>query len=150
MLQSDKQVAGFTGPRALRNGQRETLLTPLVKELGHFQQFVTGAAYGLDTAAAEVCYELWPDAQHTLVVPAAWHNRDVVQWAFEREFEIIMAPGKDTVRDAYMARNDMMVNLLTKLFAFPTTPERMRSGTWATIRRARRRGIPVHYTELYK
>lgn len=44
----------------------------------------------------------------------------------------------------YMARNDEIVRLADILTAFPKTDrEEVRSGTWATVRRGRRKGIRV-------
>lgn len=44
----------------------------------------------------------------------------------------------------YMQRNDRIIALSDILLAFPKTEiEELRSGTWATIRRARKKGIPV-------
>lgn len=45
---------------------------------------------------------------------------------------------------SYMQRNDRIVELSDILIAFPKAEtEELRSGTWATIRRARKKGIPV-------
>jgi len=44
----------------------------------------------------------------------------------------------------YMKRNQDIVNASGVLIATPHGPEVVRSGTWATIRRARKKGIPIY------
>ena len=44
----------------------------------------------------------------------------------------------------YLVRDDFIVEAAMKLYAAPSgLKERLRSGTWATIRRARKKGIPI-------
>lgn len=43
----------------------------------------------------------------------------------------------------YMDRNQDIVDSVGALVAAPSGPEVLRSGTWATIRRARKRGIEI-------
>ena len=43
----------------------------------------------------------------------------------------------------YMKRNQDIVDASQGLIATPHGPEEVRSGTWATIRRARKKGIPI-------
>ena len=57
-------------------------------------------------------------------------------------------PGKNA-SEGYMKRNDLTVSLIGELLAFPrTSEEERRSGTWAAIRRARKKRIPVHFFPL--
>lgn len=44
----------------------------------------------------------------------------------------------------YMVRNQDIVDASDVLLATPHGPEVLRSGTWATIRRARKKGIPIY------
>jgi len=44
----------------------------------------------------------------------------------------------------YMMRNQDIVDAVSILIATPDGLEEMRSGTWATIRRARKKGIPIY------
>ena len=44
----------------------------------------------------------------------------------------------------YMKRNQDIVDASDILIATPHGPEEVRSGTWATIRRARKKGIPIY------
>jgi hypothetical protein len=43
----------------------------------------------------------------------------------------------------YLTRNGKIVDWAHGLIACPSGPEKLRSGTWATIRRARQKGIPI-------
>jgi hypothetical protein len=45
----------------------------------------------------------------------------------------------------YLERNHLLVDAVEVLFALPAEErERLRSGTWATVRYARSRSVPVH------
>lgn len=50
----------------------------------------------------------------------------------------------DEIREVkpYLDRNQDIVDEVNILIAAPDGPERLRSGTWSTVRRARKRGIP--------
>jgi hypothetical protein len=110
--------------------------------------YVSGAALGVDTAAAWIAMEEHPTAQHHVIIPDGPHN-DIflgILRAFESPNIMLerMPAGTD-----YMDRNQKMVDLADKLIAFPATPdEKQRSGTWATIRRGRKKDIPVHIFAL--
>jgi hypothetical protein len=85
----------------------------------------------------------WPRARHHLVVPEGYHwNRGLLD-----EF-----PGEITVhwiQGGYMKRNDALIADASTLLAFPATAtEQVRSGTWATVRRARKRGLDVRIYPL--
>ena len=57
-------------------------------------------------------------------------------------------PGKDA-SDGYMKRNSLTVSKIDRLLAFPpTSTPTLRSGTWATIRRARNAGIDIYFYPL--
>lgn len=45
--------------------------------------------------------------------------------------------------DDYLPRNQNIVNASERMLALPDGPEKLRSGTWSTIRYAVRIGIPV-------
>jgi predicted Rossmann fold nucleotide-binding protein DprA/Smf involved in DNA uptake len=106
--------------------------------------YISGAAFGVDTAAALAAIGLYPDAEHRVYVPAAWHNEAAVEQLRRLGAVVFEVDGADTTAASYMARNDCMIAECTALVGFPyTLAEELRSGTWATIRRARRarRGI---------
>jgi hypothetical protein len=83
--------------------------------------------------------DLYPAAEHRVYVPAAWHNETVVAQLRARGATVVEVDRAQTTAASYMARNDLMVADCTALIGFPyTLAEELRSGTWATIRRARR------------
>lgn len=110
--------------------------------------FVSGAAFGVDSTAAQFAMECHPHAQHHVIVPDGVYNDIFV--AILKTFESpnvnleFMPKGTN-----YMDRNDRMVELADKLIGFPkTSTMQRRSGTWATIRRGTAKGIPVHIFPL--
>jgi len=60
--------------------------------------------------------------------------------AWLRAFTI---PDVELVPEPYLARNHNMVDMINLLLAVPDGPERPRSGTWATVRYARRVGCSI-------
>jgi hypothetical protein len=111
--------------------------------------FITGAAYGVDTLCAYLCYAWRREAHHTLVVPNDSHNEEVVHFAVAMDFEVVIMPeGTD-----YMSRNSRMVSMADTLIAFPPTSVEVKrggsgAGTWSTIRRARKKVIPTYIYPL--
>lgn len=106
-------------------------------------RFVSGAAIGVDTVAILAAWEYLVRAEYYLIVPDRWHNGALVNFGRENGWTIEYVPG------GYMPRNDRTIELADELHAFPETPVPvLRSGTWATIRRAERKGIPVVYHPL--
>jgi hypothetical protein len=109
-------------------------------------EFVSGGAYGVDTSAALAALTLQPEATHRLCLPNGnmFNNALDGLWAsIGAEYMIIEKADKP----GYMARNDLLVKRIGKrglLTAFPEhEAEERRSGTWATVRRARKLGTRV-------
>jgi hypothetical protein len=121
--------------------------------------FISGAQYGVDTRAAEIAYELFPEAKHIVVVPAKRHNK-----TFVKDFEkcrnvgiVVMPPDTD-----YRDRNQEMVTLARQasmlggagpiqVMAFSIGPLSKRSGTSMTINIAKKDGIQnINLVELPK
>lgn len=133
----------FTGPVEL-SAAGAAVVRRAVGRLEGAECFISGAAHGVDTAAAFAALDCFPSVLHRVYVPAAWHNRDAVAELRERGAEIVQVGGGASAAESYMARNDRMVGDCTDLVGFPLTlDEELRSGTWATIRRARRVGRRV-------
>ncbi len=119
-------------------------------------EWVSGCAHGVDTVFAEAAFIEDPGSCHRLVVPSADHNTLLIErWEslivdnpFKCSIEYASTKYMNSAR-AYMDRNDQLVSHLTHLLAFPLTPEEVqRSGTWSTVRRARKKGIPIHVFPL--
>lgn len=140
-------VYGYTGSRDIVG--REYLITPLTAELSA-DCYVTGACAGLDTFVGMALARRYPNAQHLIIVPAS--HAMVTYWWMTTEFAGRVAAGNIVVQQmrpgtSYRARNAAIVRVATELFAFPQYPEHdwrsLRSGSWQTVRLARRKGIPI-------
>jgi hypothetical protein len=113
------------------------------------------------TALRQIFYEI-DQSTRLRFVPVLHHgdciNADAFahEMARERSWEITIHPPTDHKARAfcqgytrirpqapYMVRNQAIVDAVDRLIAAPSVPEILRSGTWATVRRARRRGIPI-------
>jgi NAD(P)-dependent dehydrogenase (short-subunit alcohol dehydrogenase family) len=129
---------GITGARHLPPGAAH-LVSGAIAALPDGVTVITGACRGVDAYAARVAYER---GLHVItIVPAnrALVDPDCVQWCHE----IIEMPEGSTYRD----RNQAIVDRSQALLAFPQLhgddQRSRRSGTWQTIRIARKAVIPV-------
>ena len=112
-------------------------------------EFTSGCAWGGDTAGLRAAREIsFPLIR--LTVPSEWHHEALV-WQFENEIaphysgRIIV----ERVPGGYMRRNDRTISHTDTLLAFPeTATQEIRSGTWATVRRARKAGCEVRFYPL--
>lgn len=133
---------GFTGSQTLlpedENLIARTLRIPSLL-LDQYNAFVTGACIGVDTYVGKLLAGWFPNAQHVVVVPAnrTKVDKDYLKWASH----IINMPPETNYRD----RNTTLVKLSNKLVAFPRHTEHdsrsKHSGTWQTVRIARRHGV---------
>lgn len=118
---------GFTGTRhGMTPAQRECLAHWLPRYAG----FHHGDCFGADEQAHQLA--------HRLGVPIVVHPplTDRLR-AFCRPAAVVHE------RKPYKERNHAIVDATSELLAAPDGPERLQSGTWATVRYARRRGKPV-------
>jgi predicted Rossmann fold nucleotide-binding protein DprA/Smf involved in DNA uptake len=144
-----------TGTSRTLDAREKALVYAIVAALEDVDEFTSGCAYGVDTAAHQAAVHTHPSALKRLCVPAAPHNASLVKtaelpsinWAVEY---VGVPPGSHRgISAAYMARNDRLVSHADTLIAFPAiATEQLRSGTWATIRRARKAGVPVRIYPL--
>lgn len=107
-------------------------------------EFTTGAAEGIDTLAAHIGLEVWglQRTLHRVCIPAGVYYHPC--WEDPPSFYVV-----ERVTGGYMKRNDRLVDHADVLLAFPRNRnEYLRSGTWATVRRARKRGIEVRIYPL--
>lgn len=140
----------ITGTHRSLTGDESEYVYQIIKALHDPTEITTGAARGVDTVAFYASVHAWPDKvkpYKRIVVPAAPHNSILIgsPKAARADGAIIeyAEEGKSN-RQSYMLRNERMIDHADMLVAFPNTGrEELRSGTWATIRRARLAGIPV-------
>lgn len=156
-----RAAVAVTGARGFRKGEEDVARSIIQEALEGLQieptLFITGASWGADTVAAQIGYSIWPPGrtqpgtEHRIVVPAAPHNEELVEQMRGLEGVVIERLARRHVKqnDAYMARNDRMIELAELLIAFPSTrTEQHRSGTWSTVRRARKKRLPIMFRPL--
>lgn len=129
-----------TGSRKVPRDGRFFIDRMLRRHREGLESITFGGAIGVDaTAAVQVC--LWRERPFMrLVLPYARgqvaRENSFVEWD-----EVIEMPENTT----YMDRNEKMLDHGDMVVAFPYgEAEVLRSGTWATVRRAEKRGYPVH------
>ena len=129
---------GFTGTCSIDRKCRESIehlhrLLITYRDQG-YETLHHGDAVGADHLAHEMASELGYDV---IVHPPRYHSMR----AFCESGNIVMTmPEKP-----YLARNRDIVDAVSLLVAMPVDPDReeRRSGTWMTVRYARKTGIPV-------
>ena len=142
------RAMAFSGPVDITDSEA-LLVHEALQRIEPADVYISGAAFGVDTAAALAAIDLYPEAEHRVYVPAAPHNRELVALLRARGAVVLFAPAERSNAASYMARSDWMVADCTTLTGFPyTLVEELCSGTWATIRRARKAGRGVRLLPL--
>jgi len=110
---------GFTGTRQGMSANQKKQLRKVLSAVTNIDEFHHGAAIGADTEAVDIA-EDYVDGGPTRII--SWPA----------------AKGKELARDrTIVAESDILI-------AAPLTDkEVLRSGTWATIRYAFKKGIPI-------
>lgn len=138
-------VYGVTGSREIQSDTQRELIHQVVWgsafTISQMERLVHGCCVGVDELCARIVAGEGPGI--TAVIPP--NRRLVSDDAYKFSDEIVVVPAGP---DGYKRRNQEIVNRSDVLLAFPLYPEHhpqsRRSGTWQTIRMARRKGIPVH------
>lgn len=147
----------FTGVRKLMLGQFSYVDEVLEALRGNV--FISGGAPGMDQYCSEYCVENFKGAKHIVVIPFNYkQGNDIHLIKMEKAgAEIIYLPRPprrndvpELVRNSFMITTAMEMNgALAKLVAFPGGPDEvLRSGTWSTIRRARKAGMKIELHPL--
>lgn len=123
---------GITGSRKGMTEKQFDVIKKLVKEgnsiISHFHH---GDCIGVDVQTAILIEHYLPD------VWIVCHPPDKVNTRGFGPYHEIYSP------KPYLVRDQAIVNLSKYLWAVPDKPECVRSGTWATVRMARKKGIPI-------
>jgi hypothetical protein len=132
---------GFTGTRDGMTDAQRGAFTERISCIPAFTEFHHGACVGADEEAAEMLWEMWHntdmDARTWVVVAHPANMRRCVSVAALRVSE------KTLGEKPPLDRNRDIVDSTDVLFACPKGPEELRSGTWSTVRYARKQGRPV-------
>jgi hypothetical protein len=92
-----------------------------------------GLCEGVDEEGHQLMRRLYPDAR------IHGHPADDDTWRADVEVDVIWTPQRP------LERNRELVDAVEVLFALPAEEqERVRSGTWTTVRYARSVGRPIH------
>lgn len=97
---------------------------------GHLDQFHHGDCIGADTQAHDIVAKHFPHVAFDIHPPT-----DSTKRAFCRRTK---TADVTWTAQPYLKRNQEIVHNTTILIATPDGPERLRSGTWSTVRYARR------------
>ncbi len=121
-------IYGVTGTRKIAPEQN-IIVRKAIEELDDIDTLITGGAYGVDTQAAYAGYLYHRNCHRLIYIPKGkWHNPVTYEYG-----EVFPVAG------GYMARNQAIADDCDILLAFPqTADEQWRSGTWATVRKARK------------
>lgn len=139
-------IYAFTGAQDPIGDYRGRIKNTLLTLDPGSDKILTGACIGIDEAVARLAYEMGFFVY--TIVPAIFTKIDHFFFEHCTAYEIMPAG------TGYMDRNDVLVNHpiynCDILYGFPNQREEvLRSGTWATIRRARKTGKEVRIVSPY-
>jgi predicted Rossmann fold nucleotide-binding protein DprA/Smf involved in DNA uptake len=134
---------GFTGSRRLDLSHKDVVAEVLDTLTPDKDELVVGGADGADIIIAQMAIRRGFKV-HAVLPQASFHPH---ARHYSTSFEYAAMGHNDT--DSYMNRNDLLVLRSDRLIAFPDTAYPSRSGTWATIRRARKAGKHVELHPLH-
>ena len=147
MTDTHIQSIGFTATRTMAPTGVSILRYQLIR-LPVADRYVSGGARGGDAYIGWFLAGKYPKARHTVIVPA--DRSQVNPWwqICPVPVEVIEMPEGTTYKD----RNQAIVEKSGVLAGFPAHPEdhgqSRRSGTWQTIRIARKEKMPVTWHTL--
>jgi hypothetical protein len=138
------QVLSFTGiADGLTMPQRRIITNQLIRYDPAQHAFAVGGAPGVDIEVALQGLHLGFHV-HAVLPSAPYHPEGAVACTTHE----VVAPGRNA-SESYMKRNSRLAEICYCMVAFPATnTERLRSGTWSTVRRARTLGRPVRIIAL--
>lgn len=142
---ADKRAIVITGTRQEPGDAIRIIMLQLLSFNPAKVKFIVGGASGVDITFAMLARAL--DFEVFVVLPNAPFDERADEYC--TGFEQLTTTGPVSKR--YLARNTRMLELCTgHVLAFPkSNKEELRSGTWATIRRARKLDLPVDIHPLW-
>jgi len=138
-------IVAFTGHRALPPGARERIAAGLAEVLSRSPvELRFGGAPGADTVALELAAAArGPGTAITVLAPSTARDLPATarRAALAHADRIVELGFPFGARWSYLRRNDALLDGADLLLAF--WDGRERGGTWYTVARARRLGVPV-------
>lgn len=126
---------GFTGTRKGMTVEQKAEFR-WVATLGRVTEFHHGACVGADVDADWIISQYQEVQRH--VHPGCSYDGNMPFFVEPKIGAIIYKPRR------YLHRNKVIVDSTDRLIACPDGPEKVRSGTWSTIRYAMEQGKPVY------
>jgi hypothetical protein len=124
-------IVGFTGTQKGMSDEQWLKVTRLIQHLNP-KEVHHGSCIGADAHFHEIVDENYPKVEVHVHPPEDASKR---AWV---DGDVIHEP------KSYLERNQDIVDASEALIATPRGPEMLRSGTWSTVRRARRKRIPIY------
>lgn len=121
-------IVGMTGTRS---GVSAEQVLAMVEMLDGASALHHGDCVGADAAAHRTASTMHV---HVVVHPPSI----ITHRAFCRGSDVVVLEPRP-----YLVRNKEIVRSSEIVWAFPSGPEELRSGTWSTVRFARKTGVPV-------
>lgn len=136
------RTISFTASRDMDQAARDGVVTSvLTVHVPHVERYVTGGCIGGDAFIGRYLYACRPEAEHVVVVPAD-RSRVDSWWLDARGPAVTLI--EMPAGTSYADRNAQLVAEGNAVYGFPAYPEfdrrSLRSGTWMTIRMARKVG----------
>ena len=129
-------IIGFTGSRNGMSDKQKEGFSQVINNLGRIKEFRHGDCVGSDANAHSIVKEKDPN-NHVIGHPTSYKK-----YRAFCKCDIFLKPGQ------YLDRNKAIVDSSEILIATPNGPEKLRSGTWSTIRYARRKALPIYIITL--
>jgi hypothetical protein len=155
---------GITGPSELTYNEEQfvadTAYDFLLDTEPPILEFWSGVAHGVDSIGIRAAIRARVPAIGLTIPRGAWHNEGLVRELLadkEKQYELLVKQTKEYPHkpDAYHARNNLTIASIDALLAFPPNtrePDQKRggrgAGTWSTIRKARKKGLPIYFYPL--
>ena len=125
-------IIGFTGSRnGMSDSQKESFLK-ILRKLKKITTFRHGDCIGSDEDAHNLIRETLPDC-HIIGHPPSYKK-----YRAFCKCNIFLKP------KAYLDRNRDIIDSSEIIIATPNGLEKLRSGTWSTIRYARKKNLPIY------
>lgn len=128
---------GFTGTRhGMTDKQKEAVKKFIISE--KFNEFHHGDCIGSDKESHDIVDEYRKEEKKEDKIKIVGHPPKYNKYRAYCKCDILLA------KDDYLVRNHNIVDATDIMIATPDTKERLHSGTWATVRYARKKDKKIY------